>query len=88
MTHSDDTDAVAAYLGLDPVIVIDLGQILDTVVSKDGYNDTPRLCSLGDLNGSMQVETSRPSHQHSFLLGQAAAHLHSRNFCDSLLYQD
>ena len=64
------------HLGLDPVVVVDLGQILDTVVSKDGHNDTARLCSLGDLNSSVQVEPSRPPHQHALLLSQTTAHLH------------
>ena len=67
------------YLGLDPVIIVYLGQILDSVVRKDGNNDTARLGSLGDLHSSMQVEASRAPHQHALLLSQAATHLHKQH---------
>lgn len=47
------------YLGLDPVFIVDLGQILDTIVSKDGYNDAARFGSLGQLHSCVQVQARR-----------------------------
>ena len=65
-----------AYLGLDPIFIVNLGEIFHTIVSKDGNNDAARLGSLGQLDSCMQVEACRASHQHTLLLSQATAHLH------------
>ena len=67
------------YLGFDPVIIVYLGQILDSIVCKDSNNDTAGLSSLRDLYSSMQVEASRAPHQHPLLLSQAATHLYTQH---------
>lgn len=82
--HPMQQKQTGPYLGLDPVIIVYLGQILDSVVCKDSDNDTARLGSLGDLYSGMQVEASRAPHQHPLLLSQAATHLHPQQSTDEL----
>ena len=38
--------ATETNLGLDPIFVVNLGEVLHAIVSKDGYNDAARLGSL------------------------------------------